>query len=180
MEYTEHEDSFEFTRSSSLNMAIILLVGMLLLVGGLYSLFSIDTPYNYIVAAPIFLFFLLLTLSVYPAITAFKMQQDVLVWGANKTGLIVPARKSSLVEYLAPDIVPWETINTATYAQKLIDRSDKFEVSVSVNILVVELKNGKRLLFPYPQTLEHVLFDFFSLAGRCENRTCRLEEVEIL
>lgn len=180
MQYTEYDDGFEFTRSSYLNVAAILLIEILLFIGGIYSFFAIEAPYNYVVSAPISLFFLLIGLSVAPAITASKTQKNILVWGADKNGLIVPAKRSSYTEYHAPDVVPWEAIHSAIYAQNLIDRTVRFDVSTSINVLVVELKNGKKQLFSYPEDLECVLFDFFSLAEHCGNRTYRAEALEIV
>lgn len=179
MTYTEHEDGFEFTRSSYSNLVIVLLIEMLLLIGSTYCFIAIDSPLNYLVATPIFFFFLLIALGIAPSINAFKKAHKVLVWGANRKGLVVPAKKSSFTEYHSSEVVPWGTINKVIYAKKLIDRTVRFEVSTSIHILVVELKNGKRLLFSYPEALEYALFNFFCLAKHCENRTYRAEELEI-
>lgn len=180
MTYTEYEDGFEFTRSSSSNLTIILLIEISLLIGGIYCVTTMESPSNYFVASPTLFFFLLIALGIAPAINAYKKGHKVLVWGVNKKGLLMPAKRSSFTEYLPSEVVPWETINKAIYAKKLIDRTEQFEVSTSTHILVVELKNGEKLFFSYPEALEYALFNFFSSAGHCENRTYKAKEFEIV
>jgi hypothetical protein len=175
--YTEHTDGFEFTRSSTLHLAIILLVEMLLFIGGIYCITVINEPFNYFVALPLLLLFVLIAMGIAPAINAHKNGHKILIWGANKNGLLIPAQKSSFTKYIPPLLVSWKSINKAIFTKKLIDRSVSSETSTSIYVLVVELENRKRILLSYPEEFEQGLFNFFGLAGHCENRTHTAQEL---
>ena len=71
----------------------------------------------------------------------------------------------------------WRSVNQAFFAKKLIDRSVSFETSISYNVLVVELKNKKRLFLSYPEALQDDLLNYFNSA--CENLFYEAEEHEI-
>ena len=179
MTYTENIDGFEFSRSPSLNLTFIILIEILLFIGIIYCIAKIDSPSNFIIAVPLLVFFLILALGIAPAINAYKNGQEVLIWGANKNGLLMPPNKSTFTEYLPPLVISWKSINKAIFTKKLIDHSIHSETSISNNILVVELENKKRIFLSYPEALEYVLLNYFSSSGHCENGTHKLEELEI-
>jgi len=177
--YTEHTDGFEFTRSSALHLVAILLIEILLFIGIIYCIIEIDSPANFILAIPLLFFSLILALGIGPAINAYKNGHKILIWGANKNGLLMPPNTSSFTEYLPPLVVSWTSINRAIFTKILIDNSINSETSTSKNILVVELESKKRIFLSYPEALEYELLSFFSSYGHCENRTHKTEELEI-
>ena len=179
MTYTESIDGFEFTRSPSLHLAIILLIEVVLFIGVIYFVTEVDSPASYIFAIALSFFFLLIALGIAPAINAYKNDHQILIWGANKNGLLMPRNTSSFTNYYPPLVVSWGAINKAIFTKKLIDSSDNSETQISMNILVIELDNKKRMFFSYPEALEYELLSFFSLSGHCENRTHKAEELEI-
>lgn len=179
MTYTENIDGFEFTRSPSLRLTLILLIEVLLFIGIIYCMVKIDSPSNYIIGIPLLFFFLLIALGIAPSISAYRSGHKILIWGANKNGLLMPPNKSSFTQYLSPLVVSWKSINRAIFTKKFIDRSISSEESTSMNVLVVELENKERMFLSYPEALEYELLKFFSLSGHCENRTHKAEELEI-
>ncbi len=179
MTYTENNNGFEFTRSSEVHLAAILLVEILLFGGVVYCVIAIKEPFNYFAAFVLMLFFVLIALAVAPAYKAYKNGHKILIWGANSNGLLLPALQSSFTEYIPPQVILWSSISKAIFTKKLVDRSISFEKSTSLNVLVVELESKKIILLSYTQELEQNLFLFFNLPEHCHARTHVTEELEI-
>ena len=177
MTYTENNNGFEFTRSAELHLAAILVVEILLFAGVIYCISAIQAPFNYFTAFAPMLFFVLIALGIAPAFKAYKNGHKILVWGANSNGLLLPAQKSSLTEHIPPQVILWGSISKAIFTKKLVDRSIPSETSTSLNVLVVELENKKRIFLSYTQELEQNLFVFFN--RHCQTRTNVVEELEI-
>lgn len=179
MTYTENNHGFEFTRSSGLHLAGILGVEILLFTGAVYCISVIHGPFNYFAAFVLIFFFVLVGLGVVPTFKAYKNGHRILVWGANSSGLLLPAKESSFTEFIPPQVVLWNSISKAIFARKLVDRSIRSEASTSLNVLVVELESKKRIFLSYTQELEQKLFCFFNLPEHCQTRTHVAEELEI-
>lgn len=179
MIYTKLEDGFEFTKSASLNLGVICLVEILLLTAFIYCIAIIKSPERYIIAFALIFFALILALGIYPAIDAAKKSKNLPIWSANKKGIFIPSIRSSFTGYLPPLFTPWESMNKVFFAQMLVDCTISGEVTVSRYVIVVELKNKKRLFLSYPKYLEDELFSFFSLIVHCKNSTYKVEELKI-
>ena len=179
MTYTENNNGFEFTRSAGLHLAAILAVEILLFTGAVYCISAIQGHLSYFAAFAFIFFLVLIAFGVVPTFKAYKNGHRILIWGANSSGLLLPAKESSFTEFVPPQVVLWSSISKAIFTRKLVDRSIRSETSTSLNVLVVELEGKKEIFLSYTQEVEQKLFSFFNLPEHCQTRTHVAEELEI-